>query len=83
MFRRTRGKTHSATRWYLYAVIDIYSRYLVGWMIADRESSALAKLLLETTIREQGADPTTLTIHADRGSSMTSKPVAFMLADLA
>jgi putative transposase len=51
-------------------------------MIADRESSALAKVLLKTTIREQGADPTTLTIHADRGSSMKSKPVAFMLADL-
>jgi putative transposase len=58
------------------------SRYVVGWMIADRESSVLAKLLLQTTIWEQGADPTKLTIHADRGSSMKSKPVAFMLADL-
>jgi putative transposase len=67
---------------YLYAIIDIYSRYVVGWMIADRESSALAKVLLKTTIREQGVDPAKLTIHADRGSSMKSKPVAFMLADL-
>jgi putative transposase len=78
-------KLHGPQKWtyfYLYAVIDIYSRYVVGWMIADRESSALAKLLLETTIREQRVDPRTLTIHADRGSSMTSKPVAFMLADL-
>ncbi len=78
-------KLHGPQKWtyfYLYAVIDIYSRYVVGWMIADRESAALAKLLLETTIREQGADPKTLTIHSDRGSSMTSKPVAFMLADL-
>jgi len=78
-------KLHGPQKWtyfYLYAVIDIYSRYVVGWMIADRESSTLAKLLLETTIREQGADPTKLTVHADRGSSMKSKPVAFMLADL-
>jgi len=51
-------------------------------MIADRESSALAEVLLKTTIREQGADPRKLTIHADRGSSMKSKPVALMLADL-
>jgi putative transposase len=78
-------KLHGPQKWtyfYLYAVIDIYSRYVVGWMVADRESSALAKLLLKTTIREQGCDPTKLTIHADRGSSMKSKPVAFMLADL-
>jgi putative transposase len=78
-------KLHGPQKWnylYLYVVIDIYSRYVVGWMIADRESSVLAKLLLKTTIREQGADPTKLIIHADRGSSMTSKPVAFMLADL-
>ncbi len=78
-------KLHGPQKWtyyYLYAVIDIYSRFIVGWMVADRESSELAKLLLETTIREQGANPTKLTIHSDRGSSMTSKPVAFMLADL-
>jgi len=78
-------KLHGPQKWtylYLYAVIDIYSRYVVGWMIADRESSALAKVLLKTTIREQGADPRKLTIHADRGSSMKSKPVALMLADL-
>jgi len=73
---------HKWTYYYLYIVIDIYSRYVVGWMVADRESSELAKLLLETTIREQGADATKLTIHSDRGSSMTSKPVAFLLADL-
>jgi putative transposase len=51
-------------------------------MIADRESSVLAKFLLRTAILEQGADPTKLIIHADRGSSMKSKPVAFMIADL-
>ena len=78
-------KLHGPQKWtyfYLYAIIDIYSRYVAGWMVADRESSELAKTLLQTTIREQGADPMDLTIHSDRGSSMTSKPVAFMLADL-
>src|SRR5664279_1668312 len=78
-------KLHGPQKWtyyYLYAVIDIYSRYVVGWMVADRESSELAKVLLRATIRQQGADPKKLTIHADRGSSMKSKPVAFMLADL-
>jgi putative transposase len=78
-------KLHGPEKWtyfHLYVVIDIYSRYIVGWMIADRESSKLAKILLRTTIKEQGADPKQLTIHSDRGSSMKSKPVAFMLADL-
>ncbi len=78
-------KLHGPQKWtyyYLYVVIDIYSRYVVGWMVADRESSALARVLLKQTIKQQHADPTKLTIHADRGSSMTSKPVAFLLADL-
>jgi len=78
-------KLHGPQKWtyfYLCAIIDIYSRSVVGWMVADRESSELAKTFLQTTIREQGADPMDLTIHSDRGSSMTSKPVAFMLADL-
>jgi putative transposase len=78
-------KLHGPQKWtyyHLYAVIDIYSRYIVGWMVADRESSELARILLEETIRKEGMDPTKVTVHADRGSSMTSKPVAFMLADL-
>jgi len=78
-------KLHGPRKWtyyYLYVVIDIYSRYIVGWMVADRESSALARHLLEQTIKQQQADPAKLTIHSDRGSSMTSKPVAFLLADL-
>ena len=78
-------KLHGPQKWtyfYLYTVIDIYSRYIVGWMVADRESSALARILLKQTIEQQHADPRQLTIHADRGSSMTSKPVAFTLADL-
>jgi putative transposase len=66
----------------LYVIIDVFSRYVVGWMVADRESSELAKRLLSETIRKQEADPSHLTIHADRGSSMKSKCVALMLSDL-
>jgi putative transposase len=70
------------TYYYLYSIIDIYSRYTVGWMVATRESKELAERLLGDTITKQGIDPGQLTIHADRGSSMASKPVAFLLADL-
>lgn len=73
---------HKWTYYYLYVVIDIYSRYVVGWMVTDRESSELARILLSETVRKEGVDPTKLTIHADNGSSMASKPVAFLLADL-
>lgn len=73
---------HKWTYYYLYVVIDIFSRYVVGWMVADRESSALAKSLLAETICKEHVDPTQLTIHADRGSSMKSKPVGLLLADL-
>jgi len=66
----------------LYVIIDVFSRYVVGWMVADRESSELAKRLIFETIRKQEADPSHLTIHADRGSSMKSKCVALMLSDL-
>ena len=67
---------------HLYVVIDVFSRYVVGWLVADYESSTLAnKLFLETCSRE-GIVPGQLTIHADRGSSMKSKPVALLLADL-
>jgi putative transposase len=78
-------KLHGPQKWtyyYLYVIIDIYSRYVVGWMVANRESSALACELLAQTIAKEAADPTKLTIHADNGSSMASKPVAFLLADL-
>jgi len=70
------------TYYYLYAILDIYSRYAVGWMIADRESAALAEKLLADTIIKHNIDRDTLTVHADNGSSMASKPVAFLLADL-
>ena len=67
---------------HLYVILDIYSRRVVGWMIADRESAALAKKLIEQTIAKEGIKPGQLTIHADRGSSMRSKELALLLADL-
>jgi putative transposase len=78
-------KLHGPAKWtyyYLYVILDIYSRYAVGWMVADRESAALAERLLADTIVKQQVDRDQLTIHADNGSSMASKPVAFLLADL-
>lgn len=68
--------------YYLYVILDVYSRYVVGWMIADRESAELAKRLIAETCDKQGIEPDQLTLHADRGSSMRSKPVAQLLADL-
>jgi putative transposase len=69
--------------WYhLYVILDIYSRYVVGWMVASRESQTLAERLIADTLRKQHIGPGQLTIHADRGSSMTSKPVALLMADL-
>jgi putative transposase len=70
------------TYYYLYVILDIYSRYVVGWMVASRESAALAEVLIRQTCAKQGIGADQLTIHADRGSSMTSKPVAFLLTDL-
>lgn len=67
---------------YLYVILDIFSRYVVGWMIAPSESSTLAKRLIAETCEKQNVLPGQLTIHADRGSSMKSKPVALLLADL-
>jgi putative transposase len=70
------------TYYYLYVIIDIYSRYAVGWMVASRESAQLAQVLIRRTCDKQDIGRDQLTIHADRGSSMTSNPVAFLLADL-
>jgi putative transposase len=70
------------TYYYLYVIIDIYSRYVVGWLLADAESKTLAERLLADTIGKQHINRAQLTIHADNGSSMASKPVAFLLADL-
>jgi putative transposase len=67
---------------YLYVILDVFSRYVVGWMVAHAEQAALAERLLAATTAKQLIKPGQLTVHADRGSSMTSKPVAFLLADL-
>ena len=67
---------------YLYVVLDVFSRYVVGWMIAERESGDLAKQLLAESYRKQGVDHEQLTLHADRGSPMISKTVAQLLIDL-
>ena len=70
------------TYYYLYVIIDIFSRYVPGWMLARAENGGLAKALLAETIAKQGIIRDQLTIHSDRGSPMVAKPVAFLLADL-
>jgi len=78
-------KLHGPAKWtyyYLYVLLDIYSRYVVGWMVATREAAALAERLLADAIAAQHVTCDQLAIHADRGTSMTSKPVAMLLADL-
>jgi putative transposase len=70
------------TYFYLYVLLDVFSRYVTGWMVAYRESAELAKRLIEESCRKQHIQPGQLTLHADRGTSMSSKPVAFLLADL-
>ncbi len=78
-------KLHGPAKWtyyHLYVILDIFSRYAVGWMVATRESAALAEKLIAATCGKQGITRGQLTIHADRGSSMTSKTVALLLADL-
>ena len=70
------------TYFYLYVVLDIFSRYVVGWMVAERESAALATRLIEQTCLKQGIAPQVLTLHSDRGAPMTSKCTAQLLADL-
>ena len=79
------SKLRGPAKWnyyHLYVIIDVYSRYGVGWMVATRESKSLARRLIKETCVRQGITPGQLTIHADRGSSMRSKPVALLLGDL-
>jgi len=70
------------TYYYLYVILDIFSRYVVGWMVAHHEQKALAIRLIEQSLIKQNIEPGQLTVHADRGSSMKSKAVAHLLADL-
>jgi putative transposase len=78
-------KLKGPTAWsyfYLYVIMDVFSRYVVGWMIAPNESATLAEKLIAETCERHGIQPGQLTVHADRGSSMRSKLVAQLLADL-
>lgn len=68
--------------YYLYVILDIFSRYVVGWMVAEHETAELAEQLIADTAAKEGITPGALTLHADRGSSMRSKPVATLLSDL-
>lgn len=70
------------TYFYLYVILDLFSRYVVGWMVAPRESAELAKKLIQESIAKQGVSPGQLHIHADNGPSMSSKALALKLADL-
>jgi len=70
------------TYFYLYVLLDIFSRYVVGWLVAHRESAALAQRLIAETCEKENIQPGQLTLHADRGSSMKSLTVAQKLADL-
>ena len=73
------------TKWtyfYLYVILDVFSRYAVGWMLASGESAALAETLIAESCERQGIEPGQLTVHADRGPAMKSKVVALLLADL-
>jgi putative transposase len=78
-------KLRGPVKWsfyYLYVILDVFSRYVTGWMIADRETASLAKQLIGHSCKQQGIVPGQLKLHADRGSSMTSKSLALLLADL-
>lgn len=70
------------TFYYLYTILDVYSRYVPGWLLADRESEDLATELVQETCMKQHIPLGQLTLHADRGSAMTAKPLALLLSDL-
>ena len=70
------------TYFHLYVILDIFSRYVVGWLLAEHESASLAKRLISETCQKQGIPPGQLTLHADRGAAMKAKTTAQLLADL-
>ena len=78
-------KLRGPVKWsyfYLYVLLDIFSRYVVGWMVATREAAALAKRLIHEACEREGIEPNQLTVHADRGAAMVAKSLALLLADL-
>jgi len=78
-------KLHGPEKWtyyYLYVILDIFSRYAVGWMLARVERAELSKRLINDTVDKQGVSRDQLTLHSDRGSPMIAQPVAHLLADL-
>jgi putative transposase len=78
-------KLKGPTKWtyyYLYVILDVFSRYVVGFLISERETAELAEAFIAETCAKEGVGPDQLTLHADRGSAMTSKSVAQLLADL-
>ncbi len=79
------SKLKGPAKWsyyYLYVVLDVFSRYIVGWTVQYRENGQLAKALIEQATEQQQITPKILTLHADRGAPQRAKPVAFLLADL-
>lgn len=78
---KLRGLT-VGTYFYLYVILDVFSRYVVGWMVAQRESADLARVLIETSCQRQGIPPEQLTLHADRGAPMIAQSVEQLLDDL-
>lgn len=70
------------TYFYLYVILDVFSRYVVAWTVQQRENGQLAKALIEQATQHQQITPRVLTLHADRGGPMRGKPVAFLLAEL-
>ncbi len=78
----TKLKDRFAACFHLYVILDIFSRCVVGWMVAEQETAELAAQLIADTAAKEAIGPATLTLHADRGSSMRSKQVATLLSDL-
>ena len=75
---------NSPAKWtcfHLYVILDIFSRHVVGWLIAERESAELAQQLIADTVSRHDVQAGMLTLHADRGAAMRSKPVAALLVD--
>jgi len=74
-----------AAKWqyfYLYVMLDIFSRYVVGWLLVEQQSGELAKLFIRETCDKHHIRPEQLTLHADRGGPMLAKPVTLLMADL-